>query len=97
MNCMQIGVGEVPVYTSFPCVGPSVCCRGPSGCAFQPSGRNRSDESGFGHLDLGVIASRSERCSISLSCHHWGTWRLILSTVIDSVKKFVTESICKVP
>ena len=50
MNCVQTGVGEVPVYTSFPCVGPSVRCRGPSGCVFQPSGRNGSDKSGFGHL-----------------------------------------------
>ena len=50
MNCVQTGVGEVPVYTSFPCVGPSVHCHGPSDCVFQPSGQNGSDESGFGHL-----------------------------------------------
>ena len=32
MNRVQSGVGEVPVYMSFPCCGPSGCRRETSGC-----------------------------------------------------------------
>ena len=47
MNSMQTGVGEVPVYISFPCGELLFRCRETSDWTFQPSGLNGSAESGF--------------------------------------------------